>query len=211
MARCWAPHAGCSAVTRSPFPVPARRRQRRSARVGRVVVLSEDRFRAARPRRVAVDAPGAGAARARSRSSFEPGDPAATGPRPVAPLTRQAARRRDGALPLANVGLHVTRLLSRRFGHDRETATRVCATEAAARLGGDRTPDGTRRSAARGSAGLRSWRYSASSWTAPERAELIRVIRAKGGLRESEYVRRFDRHRGLREAIGRLARRVPRP
>jgi hypothetical protein len=131
------------------------------------------------------------------------------------PLHLSLGKPRDdvmGALPLANVGLHVTRLLSRRFGHDRETATRVCATEAAARLGGG--PDAGWNAEERGA--WERWAplvalLGVSSWTAPERAELIRVIRAKGGLRESEYVRRFDRHRGLREAIGRLARRVPRP
>ena len=46
--------------------------------------------------------------------------------------------RRDdviGLLPLANIGLYVTRFLARRFGADRERATATCAREAAERLG----------------------------------------------------------------------------
>jgi hypothetical protein len=117
-----------------------------------------------------------------------------------------------GALTLANVGLHVSHLLSRRFGHDREAATRVCATEAVARLGGG--PDSGWSAEERGA--WERWAplvalLGVSSWTARERAELIAVIRAKGGVRESDYVRRFDRHAPLREGIHRLARRVPSP
>ena len=36
---------------------------------------------------------------------------------------------------------------------------------------------------------------------------LARVVRAKGGRRESDFVRRFDRHRRLRQAVLELSRR----
>jgi len=115
-----------------------------------------------------------------------------------------------GALPLANVGFHVSHLLSRRFGHDRETATRVCAAEATAALRGG--PD--REWTAEERHAWERWAplvvlLGVSSWNARERADLIGVIRAKGGRRESDYVLRFDRHRRLREAIRRLVRRIP--
>ena len=47
-------------------------------------------------------------------------------------------------------------------------------------------------------------------WSAAERSALVEVVRAKGGRRESDYVRRFDGHRRLRQAVTALARRVAR-
>jgi hypothetical protein len=46
-------------------------------------------------------------------------------------------------------------------------------------------------------------------WSPAERSALVRVIRAKGGRRESEFVRRFDAHPRLPAAIRRLAARPP--
>ena len=45
------------------------------------------------------------------------------------------------------------------------------------------------------------------SWKAGERRALVDVIRAKGGRHEWEFVRRFDGHRRLREALRVLALR----
>ena len=120
------------------------------------------------------------------------------------------SRRRDdvmGMLPLPNVGLHVTRYLAGRFGSDRERAARVCSAEAAALLG---------------VRSLRAWtpgerlaweRWAplvivlpgASGWSRAERAALARVVRAKGGRRETDFVRLFDAHPKLRRAVRRLA------
>jgi hypothetical protein len=118
--------------------------------------------------------------------------------------------RRDdviGMLPLGNVGLHVTSYLAERFGYDRRRAEQVCAREASELLGV--------RSLRRFSPGERlAWvRWSPlimilpglSRWGRANKRALIEVVRAKGGLRESEYVVRFDRHRLLRRAIERLA------
>ncbi len=44
-------------------------------------------------------------------------------------------------------------------------------------------------------------------WTAAEKRALVAVVRAKGGRRESDFVRRFDAHRRLRRAIVSLAQR----
>ena len=42
-------------------------------------------------------------------------------------------------------------------------------------------------------------------WSAAERRALAAVIRAKGGRRESEFVRRFDAHSKLRYALAEVA------
>ncbi len=47
-----------------------------------------------------------------------------------------------------------------------------------------------------------------ATWSAADRAALADVIRAKGGQREAEFVRRFDAHRPLRRALVALARGV---
>ena len=121
-----------------------------------------------------------------------------------------SGRARDdviGLLPLPAAGLGVSRYLAGRFGSDRERAARVCADEAARLLG-----VGSRRA---WSAGERmAWdRWSplvlilpgVTGWSAPEKRALVEVVRTKGGRRESDFVRRFDRHRRLREALRRLA------
>ncbi|MCK6461933.1 MAG: hypothetical protein L6Q95_18790, partial [Planctomycetes bacterium] len=42
-------------------------------------------------------------------------------------------------------------------------------------------------------------------WTAAERRAAVAAVRAKGGRRESDFVRLFDGHRKLRAAILRMA------
>jgi hypothetical protein len=113
-----------------------------------------------------------------------------------------------GLLPLANVGIAATDFLARHFGADRLLAARGCEEAAAAVLGV--------RSQRGWSAGERSaWSRWApvvgllpgvAGWSAPEKRALVATIRAKGGRRESEFVRRFDAHRKLRAAITRVAR-----
>jgi hypothetical protein len=124
-------------------------------------------------------------------------------------------RERDdvlGLLPLPSVGLAVTRFLAANWGDDRERAGRECAAEAARLLGVD---DGGPRDFTADERG--AWRRWAplvcvlpglDTWRPRERAELIEVIRAKGGPRESDFVLRFDRHRKLREALRAIAVRT---
>jgi len=131
------------------------------------------------------------------------------------PMFLWCGRERDdimGILPLENVGVAVTRYLARRFGSDREAATRVCAREAAARLGA-RWPLGF-------TASERMWwdRWApvvmclpgVERWSPADRRALVQVIRAKGGRSESDYVRRFDAHPRLGRALQRVTQEVGR-
>ena len=42
-------------------------------------------------------------------------------------------------------------------------------------------------------------------WRPEEKRALVRLVRAKGGRRESEYIARFNRHRRLRRGLLKLA------
>jgi len=116
-----------------------------------------------------------------------------------------------GLIPLARIGLAVTRSLSRRFGSDRERGARVCASEAMASLGVSSIaawPPDEREA-------FRRWAplvvlLRVARWSVAERRGLVEVIRAKGGRRESDYVHRFNAHRKLRAAILRLSRQPDR-
>ena len=120
-----------------------------------------------------------------------------------------AGRRQDvlGRLSLGNVGLHISRVLAERFGAERERGIRASASEAAAVLGVT--------SFAGWSEGERlAWERwgplvlaldGVERWPAADRRALARVVRAKGGRRESDFVRLFDDHRRLRAAMVRLA------
>lgn len=112
-----------------------------------------------------------------------------------------------GRLDLGTLGLRISHYLARRFGADRERAIRTCAEEAAALLG--------ERSRGKLTRGERiAWDRWAPvvcllpgirRWSGKERRDLARVIRAKGGIHESDFVLRFDRHPKLGRAIRRLA------
>jgi hypothetical protein len=119
--------------------------------------------------------------------------------------------RRDdviGLLPLENVGLAAVSNLARRFGSDRKRAERVLSDEARERLGlatlRDLSPG--QRLAFRRWAPLVSVLPGLGRFSSRQRRELGQVILAKGSRRESDYVRRFDAHTGLRAALCRLAR-----
>ncbi|HEX5854787.1 MAG TPA: hypothetical protein VFZ57_04135, partial [Thermoanaerobaculia bacterium] len=112
-----------------------------------------------------------------------------------------------GLLELPNVGLAVTDTLARRFGSDRERAEAVLALEARDLLG-LRSLAGwsaSERLAFRRWAPLVAILPGLGRFTAAEKRALAAVIRAKGGRRESDFVRLFDAHRKLRGAIARLA------
>ncbi len=133
-----------------------------------------------------------------------------------------AGEERDdviGVLPAARVGLAVTDLLRRRFGHDRALATRVCADEAARAVGMAVGRRGADDALAR--LGWNADERQAFSrwaplvvllrparWSPDDRRDLVSVIRAKGGRDETAFVRRFDAHRRLRRGVAGLARRT---
>ncbi len=119
-------------------------------------------------------------------------------------------QRRDdilGKLWLGNVGLRISRYLAKRFGADRERGIETCSREAARLLGV--------RSQRDFNAGERlAWqRWSPlvlilpgiEKWTETEKRDLAEVVRAKGGRRESDFVRLFDGHRKLTRAIVKLS------
>ncbi|HEU5179190.1 MAG TPA: hypothetical protein VFW45_00235 [Candidatus Polarisedimenticolia bacterium] len=113
-----------------------------------------------------------------------------------------------GADFLPNLGLKVSDYLAARFGSDREEAETICTREAM-RLAGLSDLRGW-------AAGERlAWTRWAplvcllpqvARWGSADRRALVEVIRAKGGRRESDFVRRFDAHARLRAALIRLAR-----
>jgi len=117
--------------------------------------------------------------------------------------------RRDvlGHVSLGDIGQGIVRYLAGRFGAEREKGIRTCSKEAARVLGV--------RSLRNFTAGERLWwqRWSplvmalpgVEGWNRRQRRDLIEVIRAKGGSRESDFVRLFDRHRPLRRAVLKLA------
>ena len=109
-------------------------------------------------------------------------------------------------LDFEGVGLRLSRFLAERFGSDREHASAVCAREAAQRLGlrDRRGWSRDERVAWDRWAPLVLMLPGVERWSAPERRDLIDVVRAKGGVRESDYLERFERHRRLRAAITRL-------
>lgn len=121
------------------------------------------------------------------------------------------SRRADvmGALRLDRIGLAATRYLTKHYGGDRRAAAGACADEAAALL---RCGDWRAWPEEEGRA-FSSWSPlllalpGVAGWTAAERRAAVAVLRAKGGRRESDYVRLLDAHLPLRSALAALAAR----
>jgi hypothetical protein len=111
-------------------------------------------------------------------------------------------------LNLTRIGLAVTAHVTSRFGADRERAAVVCADEAAQLLGAGRwrsLPRDEREAWLRWGP-LVAVLPGIANWSDDERRALADVIRAKGGVRESEFVRQFDAHTPLRRALIALSR-----
>lgn len=115
-----------------------------------------------------------------------------------------------GEFDRGNVGLHLVRYLAERFGSDRERGLKRCSAEVAERLSLNRkelTPGE--------SLALERWAPLVSvlpgidGWSDRELKALGEVVRAKGGRRESDFIRKFDRHRKLRGAVFELAGSEP--
>jgi hypothetical protein len=118
-------------------------------------------------------------------------------------------QRKDvlGHVSPGDIGQGIVRYLAQRFGAERERGIRTCSREAA-RLLAVRSLRGF-------STGERLWweRWSplvmalpgVDGWSRADKRRLVQLIRAKGGRRESEFVRLFDRHRRLRRAMLRLS------
>ena len=123
---------------------------------------------------------------------------------------RAGRRPPRGLLPLWNVSLGISENLAARFGPERERGLRDCSREAA-RLLGERSLRSftvAERQAWERWSPLIAALPEVASWSAADRRMLAQVVRAKGGRRDSDFVRRFDAHRPLQRAILRLAARV---
>lgn len=122
-----------------------------------------------------------------------------------------AGRERDdviGIFPLGNIGLRVTDYVAERFGADRERARKTCADEAAklCRVRGWQKWDAGEWLAWRRWSPLVLILPGVSKWSKAELKDLVAVVRAKGGRRESDYVQRLDAHGKLRAALRKLAK-----
>jgi hypothetical protein len=125
----------------------------------------------------------------------------------------QSGRAREdiiGILPLPNVGLAVTEHVAARFGADREEAARTCSRDGLQRLGVGSLGGFSRgeRMAWERWAPVLACLTGVERWSPAEKRAAVSVIRAKGGRRESDFVRLFDAHARLRRAIRRLAESV---
>ena len=113
-----------------------------------------------------------------------------------------------GIISLGNIALAVSSYLGQRFGSERERGLRVCENEAAQLLGvgSFRGFTTTERLAWQRWSPVILALPGVEHWSRKEKRDLVEVARAKGGRRESDYVRLFDAHRRLRRALLKLAR-----
>ena len=123
------------------------------------------------------------------------------------------AKRRDdviGKLNYGHIGLAVSRYVAQRFGADREAAVATCVAEAADRLGVATMAGFTEgeRIAWERWCPLVMLLDEIEDWSARDKRALVGVIRAKGSRSERDYVRRFDRHQKLRQALANIARKT---
>jgi hypothetical protein len=118
-------------------------------------------------------------------------------------------RREDviGSFPLGKIGEAASDYLSERFGSDRERGEAICAEECAKTLYVPRWKGWTapERQAFLRWAPVVSVLPGIGRWSRREKTALASVLRAKGGRRESDFVRRFDGHRRLRRALCEIA------
>jgi hypothetical protein len=111
-----------------------------------------------------------------------------------------------GLLPLDRIGLAVTDYVAKRFGWDRNEAARVCADEVAELLhAGDwRRFTGVERLMWQRLSPLILLLPGVEGWPDEDKTNLVRILRAKGARRESDFVRLFDNHKKLRQSFKRL-------
>lgn len=111
--------------------------------------------------------------------------------------------RRRGVPPADAMAVRVASLLARRSGGDRAAALDACSADLL-RLAGLRSFAGF------SAAERQAWRRwsplvlaipGLARWPAAERRALGRVVRAKGGRRESDFARAFDAHPRLTPAL----------
>jgi hypothetical protein len=121
-------------------------------------------------------------------------------------------RHRATVTPQAAIGFALARKLAAESGADRESAVGHFAARAAARLGvrSMREWTASERLWWRRLAPLVAALPGLNRWSPADRRDLVTIVRAKGGRRESEYARLFDAHPRLPAAVLALAGRAPR-
>ena len=106
-----------------------------------------------------------------------------------------------------SISLGVLDYVSQRFGSQREEGTRRCSQELAEALGIDSISGWT-------ADGQLMWHRlgpviaavaDVKEWPKADRDALADVIRAKGGVHEKDYVKLFDAHKRLRQAVAAFA------
>jgi hypothetical protein len=111
--------------------------------------------------------------------------------------------RRRGVPPADDLARRVARRLARRAGGDRAAALDACSADLL-RITGERSLAGF------GAAERAAWRRwspliltlpGLARWPGAERRGLGRIVRAKGGRRESDFVHAFDAHPRLTRAL----------
>jgi hypothetical protein len=129
------------------------------------------------------------------------------------PLYFSLAGKRKDVLPMVctdTLSLGVLDYVSKRFGSRREEGAQRCAQELADALG-------VTSFAGWSDAERLMWHRlspvvaaiaDVGSWPKADRAALVEIIRAKGGVRELPYVALFDAHKRLRRAVAAFAARV---
>jgi hypothetical protein len=112
-----------------------------------------------------------------------------------------------------DLGLLVTQHIAQRFNGDRAAAVRAAIRQVTRILGipGWRRWPAPEQVALQRLSPILALIPDLARWTPAEERSLVRLIRAKGGQRESEYVRLLQAHARLRQALVDLARLAASP
>jgi hypothetical protein len=122
-----------------------------------------------------------------------------------------ALQRNEDLFPLSwNIAPGISAYLAGRFGAEREKGIRICAREAATKLGLRKPPalSPDERQAWDRWAPLILNLQGLERWSQKNRRKLIKIIKAKGGRRESDYIKLIAEHKPLQRAIVKFAEQV---
>ncbi len=112
--------------------------------------------------------------------------------------------------PSWNIAPAISAYLAQRFGADREKGLRRCAREAATKLGLKKPPvlSPDERRAWDAWAPLILNLTGIENWSRQNRHKLLKIVKAKAGRRESDYIRLAAQHKPLQRAIMKFAEQV---
>jgi hypothetical protein len=109
-----------------------------------------------------------------------------------------------------NIAPGISNYLARHFGAEREKGIRICISEALGRLGIKKLPvlSADERQAWERWAPLIVQLGGIERWSQANRRLLAKIVKAKGGQRESDYIHLFSQHKPLQRAIVKFAEGV---